>query len=71
MPEAVAETVSSGVHWQHTNTSGDKNVYFWDGTENFAPYADYGTVEGDHPNDCGFWEIAKSLSIILENIHSC
>lgn len=49
-------------------SAGDKNVYFWDGTENFAPYADYGTVEGDHPNDCGFYGIAESLSKILDRI---
>lgn len=47
---------------------GDKNVYFWDGTDNFAPYTDYGTVEGDHPNDCGFFGIAKSLSQLIKEI---
>ena len=48
--------------------AGDTNVYFWDGTENFAPYADYGTVEGDHPNDCGFHGMATSLSKLLKEI---
>ena len=49
-------------------SAGDKNVYFWDGTENFAPYADYGTVEGDHPNDCGFYGMAESLSMLFSEI---
>ena len=48
--------------------SGDKNVYFWDGTEGFAPYADYGTVEGSHPNDLGFHGIAEALSQIIKKI---
>ena len=48
--------------------NGDQNVYFWDGTECFAPYADYGTVEGDHPNDYGFYGIAEALSQIIKNI---
>ena len=48
--------------------NGDKNVYFWDGTKGFAPYADYGTVEGSHPNDMGFHGIAKSLSDLIKQI---
>ena len=48
--------------------SGDKNVYFWDGGKEFEPHQDYGTVEGCHPNDYGFVEIAKSLEKIIEKI---
>lgn len=48
--------------------SGDKNVYFWDGNKEFAPYANYGTVEGCHPNDYGFYGMAESLSKLIKNI---
>lgn len=48
--------------------SGDKNVYFWDGGKEFAPYEEYGTVEGCHPNDHGFVGIAKSLDKLIEKI---
>lgn len=47
---------------------GDDNVYFWDGSKEFAPYEDYGTVEGCHPNDCGFYGIANSLSKLITGI---
>lgn len=47
---------------------GDKNVYFWDGGVEFEPYEEYGTVEGCHPNDCGFVGIAKSLEKIMDLI---
>ena len=50
--------------------NGDNNVYFWDGSKEFVPYADYGTVEGCHPNDCGFYGMAKSLSEKFNNILS-
>ena len=48
--------------------SGDENVYFWDGGKEFEPHQDYGTVEGCHPNDYGFVEIAKSLEKIIKKI---
>lgn len=54
--------------YSNAKQNGDENVYFWDGTKEFAPYADYGTVEGLHPNDCGFWGIAKSLGDLMEKI---
>ncbi|MBQ7226424.1 MAG: hypothetical protein IJX02_07495 [Clostridia bacterium] len=46
--------------------SGDKNVYFWDADREFAPYAEYGTVEGCHPNDHGFVGIATSLEPLIK-----
>ena len=48
--------------------NGDKNVYFWDGGKEFAPYDEYGTVEGCHPNDFGFHGIAKSLGDLIEKL---
>ena len=40
---------------------GDETVYFWDGSKEFSAYADYGTVEGSHPNDYGFHGMAEGL----------
>lgn len=54
--------------YQDAINSGDQNVYFWDGSKEFAPYADYGTIEGSHPNDCGFYGMADSLSKIIAPI---
>ncbi len=47
---------------------GDKNVYFWDATKEFSDYEDFGTVEGCHSNDMGFWATAKSLQKLIEKI---
>ncbi len=54
--------------YENAVKNGDQNVYFWDGEENFAPWAQWGTVEGSHPNDLGFYGMAKSLKPILESI---
>ena len=54
--------------YQDAVNSGDKNVYFWDGSKEFEPYADYGTIEGSHPNDCGFYGMAESLRKIIAPI---
>ncbi len=48
--------------------NGDENVYFWDAGKEFAPYAEYGTVEGCHPNDYGFVGIATSLEPLIKKI---
>ena len=48
--------------------SGDKNVYFWDGSKEFKPYVECGTVEGCHPNDYGFVGIASSLEPLIRKI---
>ena len=49
--------------------NGDKNVYFIDGTEIMKIFGgDSGTVDGCHPNDLGFYCMAKALEPVLENI---
>lgn len=48
--------------------SGDKNVYFLDGAELFDEYQEWGTVEGLHPNDFGFFHIARVLGDLIEKI---
>lgn len=54
--------------YQNAKNNGDQNVYFWDGTKEFEPYEDYGTVEGCHPNDQGFFGMATALEPILKEI---
>ncbi|MBQ4510465.1 MAG: SGNH/GDSL hydrolase family protein [Clostridia bacterium] len=54
--------------YQNAKNNGDNNIYFWDGTKEFAPYEDYGTVEGCHPNDCGFYGMATTLEPIVKYI---
>ena len=54
--------------YKNATDSGDKNVYFWDADKEFAPYAEYGTVEGCHPNDYGFVGIATSLEPLIKKI---
>lgn len=50
---------------------GDKNVYFIDG-RNFFKMGDRDccTVDGCHPNDLGFYRMAKSLNKIIKQILS-
>lgn len=41
---------------------GGDNVYFVDGGSFFAqPFAQYGTVDGSHPNDFGFYQMAEKI----------
>lgn len=48
--------------------NGDKNVYFIDGPT-LMKYAGYdGTVDGCHPNDLGFYSMAKVVSAQLKSI---
>ena len=54
--------------YQNAKNSGDKNVYFWDGSKEFEEYEDYGTVEGCHPNDHGLIGIATTLAPIMSKI---
>jgi hypothetical protein len=55
--------------YQNALESGDKNVYFLDGSTFFDEY-DHGlaTVEGCHPNDLGFVCIAKAVGDMLEKL---
>ena len=54
--------------YENAINEGDENVYFWDGTREFSPYEEYGTVEGCHPNDHGFVGMATSLEKIVGRI---
>ncbi len=48
--------------------NGDKNVYFIDGSKAMEPCGDSGTVEGCHPNDLGFYFIAKAVGDVIAEI---
>jgi hypothetical protein len=46
--------------------AGDKNVYFVDGSAFFREFAGEGaTVDNCHPNDLGFWAMARYMEPIL------
>ena len=53
--------------YQNALETGDKNVYFLDGSTFFDEF-DHGlaTVEGCHPNDLGFVCIAKAVGDMLK-----
>ena len=44
---------------------GDKNVYFIDGRELIGEVAEYGLVDGCHPNDAGFLCMARAIEPTL------
>ena len=56
--------------YENAKSQGDENVYFWDGSKEFEPYQECGSVEGCHPNDYGFVGMAKGLEKIFEEILS-
>ena len=48
--------------WETAVQNGDRNVYFLDGTELLNLFGgDSGTVDNCHPNDLGFYCMAKAL----------
>lgn len=57
-------------NYQNEKQAGDKNVYFADGTKMFEGFGGDNccTVDGNHPNDLGFFAMAKTFSKILEEI---
>lgn len=54
--------------YENALAAGDKNVYFIDGKDLVAEAGNEGTVDNCHPNDLGFYMMAKSISkLIKEN----
>ena len=55
--------------YEHAIAAGDQNVYFIDGSE---IYKDVGiglcTVDDTHPNDLGFWCMAKAYGKVLKKL---
>lgn len=54
---------------EQKQNAGDKNIYFVDGSSFFEP-ADYSenTVDGAHPTDRGFAQMAKALEPLLRKL---
>ncbi len=48
--------------------NGDKNVYLIDGKTLMKDTGNEGTVDDAHPNDLGFYSMAKAVGDVLENI---
>ena len=67
---AVADRRKEIIRTTYLNAlnSGDKNVYYLDGEEVMAPCGLDGTVEGIHPNDIGFYFMAKAVGDLIEKI---
>ncbi|MBR4058816.1 MAG: hypothetical protein IKK03_03145 [Lachnospiraceae bacterium] len=55
--------------YEKAKANGDKNVYFIDGETLFeGDYVLSCTSDGVHPNDLGFYRMAKGISQVLEDI---
>ena len=48
--------------------TGDKNIHFLDGTTLFGADPSECTVDGCHATDLGFYQIAKHMAPVIENI---
>ena len=49
--------------------AGDKNVYFVDGLEAYKEIGvEYCVVDNAHPNDLGFYRMAKTVFPVLKKI---
>lgn len=59
--EAIKKT------YENAKANGD-NVYYLDGRQLMALAENEGTVDGCHPNDLGFFSMAKAVGDILEGI---
>ena len=51
-------------------STGDKHIYFLDGSTILGEDYDECTVDGVHPNDLGSFRIAEALRPVIENILS-
>ena len=55
--------------WETAVTNGDRNVYFIDGTQMLLAFGgDSGTVDNTHPNDLGFYCMAKAVESVLKAV---
>lgn len=53
--------------YKKASDSGDKNVYFVNGTDFFRLVGDHGFVDGCHPTDLGFMQMADTLLPVIKN----
>ena len=55
--------------WETAVQTGDRHVYFIDGTTMLHLFGgDSGTVDNCHPNDLGFYCMAKALEPVLKAV---
>ncbi len=55
--------------YENAKNAGDHNVYFIDGETFFTgEEADVCTSDSTHPNDFGYWKMAKGMEPILREI---
>lgn len=54
--------------YENALAAGDRNVYFMDGPALMALAGNEGTVDGCHPNDLGFYSMAKALYSVLNGL---
>ena len=55
--------------YERALASGDKNVYFIDGESLFeGEFYESCTSDGCHPNDLGFYRMAKTIRPLLEDM---
>ena len=48
--------------------AGDRNISFLDGRTLLKEAPDECFVDGEHPTDLGFWQIANALQPVLQKI---
>ena len=65
-PEARLKIIKST--YNKAKKLGDKKVYFLDGRKLFGREYNLCTVDGTHPNDLGFYFMAKAINKMLEKI---
>ncbi len=53
---------------ESARAAGDKNIYFFDGTNMFSKEHAYGAVDGEHLNSLGFWFCAQGLAPEIDRI---
>ena len=52
--------------YERARAAGDKNVWFVSTPDTLIPIGNEGTVDNCHPNDLGFWHMAKGLLPVLK-----
>ena len=56
--------------YENALAAGDKNVYFIPGAELMGEMKNEGLVDNVHPNDAGFWNMAKVIAPVLKKMLS-
>lgn len=56
--------------YENALAAGDQNVYFIPGTELMWEMKNEGLVDNVHPNDAGFWNMARAIAPVLRKMLS-